>query len=122
MVTKFDSKLELVKKDIIDLTNDKLNLSLYKDDQRNLLESCTMLMKETDQVKNTLKALESWVEKYQPLRTQHQITNTLNECLNRKAREKLQVYDFTISNELREKILSDLGSPSLREKALNFIE
>jgi len=41
------------------------------------------------------------MEKYQPLKIQHQITDTLKECLNRKGKMKLVEYDRTVCENLR---------------------
>jgi len=30
--------------------------------------------------------MQNWIEKYEPLKVQHQITDTLASCLNRKAK------------------------------------
>ena len=46
--------------------------------------------------------LQNWLEKYQPLRIQHQITHTLSFCLNRKAKKLLVDYDQSICEAMRD--------------------
>ena len=53
----------------------------------------TNLSSDVDEIRNACKSLENWIEKYQPLKIQHMISDTLRECLNRKSRIKLADYD-----------------------------
>ena len=55
-----------------------------------------MTIKKLEDTTNQQKALQNWVEKYEPLKFQHQITDTLAQCLNRKAKLKLGEYDLKI--------------------------
>jgi hypothetical protein len=52
---------------------------------------------------------------------QHQITDTLAICINRKARLKLAEYDIQKCAQLRESILNDFGVPSIKEKILDLL-
>ena len=47
-----------------------------------------------DDLRDSQKSMQNWVEKYEPLKVQHQITDTLSTCINRKARIKLAEYDL----------------------------
>lgn len=44
------------------------------------------LSKKLDSNVNEMRTLQNWIEKYEPLKVQHQITDTLASCLNRKAK------------------------------------
>jgi hypothetical protein len=43
-------------------------------------------------------SLENWIDIYMPLRNQHQITETLRECLEKKGKYMLGVVDNLICN------------------------
>lgn len=103
------------------LDSTKLSLTAYKEDKLAQLESISLLNSESDELKNLTKSLENWIEKYQPLKIQHQITDTLRECLNRKGKMKLVDYDRQVCETLRSRILTDMGNPLLKEKVLDLI-
>ena len=44
------------------------------------------------------RSLENWIDIYLPLRIQHQITETVKECLPRKGRYMLGIADNLICN------------------------
>ena len=50
------------------MQNGKIDLDVYTHDLRNLLASGTLLTSELDTIKGVLASLESWVEKYFPLK------------------------------------------------------
>ena len=52
---------------------------------------------------------------------QHQITDTLSVCINRKSRLKLAEYDLAKCAQLRESILVDQGVPTIKEKILDLL-
>lgn len=52
---------------------------------------------------------------------QHQITDTLSSCLNRKAKQKLGEYDLAVCETMREQILTDYGKPGIKEKVLDLL-
>ena len=56
-------------------------------------------------------SLENWIDIYMPLRNQHQITETLRECLEKKGKYMLGVVDNLICNQLRERVFNDIGRP-----------
>ena len=74
-----------------------------------------------DDLRDSQKSMQNWIEKYEPLKVQHQITDTLAVCINRKARIKLAEYDLGKCAQLREGILTDHGVPSIREKILDLL-
>ena len=92
------------------------DLEGIKDRVKELEGKVKKLEKEEDWIGNNLKAVENWVEKYEPLRVQHQISETLNQCLDRKAKAKLVEYDKKVCMDLRDTIFHDAGSPSIQTK------
>lgn len=59
---------------------------------------------------------------YMPLRIQHQITDTVKECLTSKGKHILGVVDSFICNEFRQKVLNDVGNPNLKQKCYDLID
>lgn len=59
------------------------------------------------------RSLENWIDIYMPLRLQHQITETVKECLSRKGKYLLGVVDYLMCTELRERVFRDVGNPQL---------
>ena len=57
-----------------------------------------------------------------PLRVQHQITETVRECVSRKGKYILSITDNLICNKLRERVFTDVGRPQLQERCLEVID
>lgn len=66
-----------------------------------------------DKTYDRTKSLENWIDIYMPLRTQHQITETVKNCLSRKGKYLLGVVDNLMCNELRQRVFTDVGNPAL---------
>ena len=64
---------------------------------------------------------ESYIEKYLPLKIQHQMSETLMECLDKKAKVRFTEMNLIMSEALREDIIKDNGQPKLKLKALDLI-
>ena len=75
-----------------------------------------------DKTIDKTRSLENWIDIYMPLRLQHQITETIKECLSRKGKYLLGVVDNLMCNELRERVFKDVGVPQLQERCLEVIE
>lgn len=95
---------------------------LYKEEIRDFHQIIDKISFEHDQAHNSLQQLENYVEKYQPLRIQQQITETLAYCLDRRAKARLADYDRRESNKLRKTIMSDIGNPRLKKEVLDLIQ
>ena len=67
------------------------------------------------------RSLENWIDIYMPLRLQHQITETVKECLSRKGKYLLGVVDNLMCQELRERVFKDVGNSQLQERCLEVI-
>ena len=74
-----------------------------------------------DSTVDKTKSLENWIDIYMPLRLQHQITETVKECLSRKGKYLLGVVDNLMCQELRERVFKDVGQPNLQERCLEVI-
>ncbi|CDW79604.1 UNKNOWN [Stylonychia lemnae] len=116
-----ESKNDETNRQMIMMDHKKINMVSYKEDMKAVNDQLNFLSTENDENKNANKSLENWVEKYQPLRIQNQISETLKECLNRKGKMKLIDYDYKINEVLRQKILDDHGNPMLKEKVLDLM-
>lgn len=93
---KEDQRFEQLQKIIINFDGSKVDLDAYREDQKTVKDSLTTFGKRLDETCNNQKSLQNWVEKYEPLKVQHQITDTLASCLNRKAKMKLGEYDLQV--------------------------
>ena len=70
-----------------------------------------------------IKSLENWIDIYMPLKLQHQISQTIKECLaTRKAKHLLGVVNNLICDQLRLKVFKDVGVPSLLKKCIALID
>ena len=67
------------------------------------------------------RSLENWIDIYMPLRLQHQITETVKECLSRKGKYLLGDVDNLMCQELRERVFKDVGNPQLQQRCLEVI-
>ena len=82
-------------------------------------------MKEIDSNHGTLLnqqlSLESYVEKYLPLKMQHQMSETIMDCLDKKAKTRFIELNSVMASALRDDIIKDSGHPKLRAKCLDII-
>ena len=70
-----------------------------------------------------IKSLENWIDIYMPLKLQHQISQTIKECLStRKAKHLLGVVNNLICDQLRLKVFKDIGVPSLLKNCISLID
>ena len=66
-------------------------------------------------------SLESFVEKYLPLKLQHQMSETIIDCLEKKAKNRFIELNTIMCEALREDIIKDSGHPKLKAKVLDLI-
>ena len=74
-----------------------------------------------DITRDRTESLENWTDIYLPLKLQHQITETLKDCLPRNGKYILGIADSLVCNQLRERIFTDIGRPELKERCLELI-
>ena len=61
------------------------------------------------------------MEKYLPLKMQHQMSETLIDCLDKKAKARFIELNTAMATALRDDIIKDSGHPKLRSKCLDII-
>jgi len=118
---KEDARFGLLQKTIIGMQSSKVDSEAYKRDQKEAQEVSNGIQVKLTEVLDGQRALENWLEKYEPLKVQHLITDTLAACLNRKSKQKLGEYDLRQCEKLRQAILDDFGNPSFKERVLDMI-
>ncbi len=65
--------------------------------------------------------MENWIEKYMPLKLQHQIVETVGEVLPPAMQQKFYDISKLMAKALRKQVLEDTGSSSLKLKVLDLI-
>lgn len=75
-----------------------------------------------DKTNDKTKSLENWIDIYMPLRLQHQITETIKDCLPRKGKYMLGVVDNLMCDQLRERVFKDVGNPQLVDRIKEVID
>lgn len=118
---KEDARFEFLQKTIIGFEQTKVSSELFNqelDETKNKMHGFDQRL---DELFDSQKSMQNWIEKYEPLKVQHLITDTLSVCINRKARLKLAEYDLAKCAQLREKILADHGVPTFKERVLDLL-
>lgn len=95
----------------IKLQDKKTDLDTFLTTKENLEIRLMDLENNFDKTKDRCDSLECWIDIYLPLRNQHQITETVRECLTRKGKYMLGIADGLICNKLRERVFTDVGRP-----------
>lgn len=106
----------------IKLDLDKCELELFNTFKESIEQRMLIIEKSFDKTYDRTKSLENWIDIYMPLRTQHQITETVKNCLSRKGKYLLGVVDNLMCNELRQRVFTDIGVPALHGRCLEVIE
>ena len=109
------------KRQLIDLQTNKVNIVDDEKHRKEIAKRMKKIDKSHDTLMNQQDALESYVEKYLPLKLQHQMSETLIDCLDKKTRVKFIETNTIMSEALREDIIKDTGHPKLKLKALDLI-
>lgn len=82
-------------------------------------------MKEINRSHDTLRdqqiSLESFIEKYLPLKVQNQICETMMECMDKKHKQKFTEINLVMCDVLRAEIMQDTGHSKLKAKTLDLI-
>ena len=74
-----------------------------------------------EEISNQQVSLENWIEKYLPLKLQHQITETVEPCVPQEMRERFIEISRGIAANLRKEIVQDTGNSYLKKKTLDLI-
>ena len=91
---KEDARFELLQKTIIGFEQTKVSSTMFEKEMDELKNTLHLFEMRLDDLLDSQKSMQNWIEKYEPLKVQHQITDTLSICINRKARIKLAEYDL----------------------------
>ena len=81
---KLQNKVVEIEKKTIRLDTEKVNIVENKAVLKKLNQEMKKITVKNEEIVNQQISLESWIEKYMPLKLQHQITETVGECLGRK--------------------------------------
>lgn len=70
---------------------------------------------------NQQTSLENWVEKYLPLKLQHQIVETVGECIDEDQQDRFMEISRHMAKALRRDIIKDNGKSGLKKKCLDIL-
>jgi predicted nuclease with TOPRIM domain len=99
---KTEAKVEEFYMKILSLETQKTDLKYFKEEMKDVASNLDKLNYEFDKITNSFKQLENYVEKYQPLRVQTQIHESLIACLEgERPRALLRKHDARICHSLR---------------------
>lgn len=103
--------MEQIQTTNIYLQKNKTDNQTYIDFSSNIMNRLEHVEGGIDKAIDKASSLENWIDIYMPLRLQHQITETIRECLNKKGQYLLGIVDNLICKQLREKVFNDIGNP-----------
>lgn len=103
---------ELIKTRII-LEKSKCDQSMFDEVTKHMLEQLKRHNNEIFENSNQSSTIENYLEKYQPIRTQIMITDTLNSISQKSERKRLENYDTEKMALLYKVILEDQGVASI---------
>lgn len=121
--TSFQIKksMEQIQAANINLQKNKTESQTFIDFSQDISKRILHVEDGIDRTLDKASSLENWIDIYMPLRLQHQITETIRECLNKKGKYLLGIVDNLICKQLREKVFTDIGNPMLQERCLEVI-
>ena len=74
-----------------------------------------------DEIVQQEHSLESWVEKYLPLKVHHNLTELLEEFMPEDKKDRFKIVARLMAASLRKSIIDDQGFSQLKKKALDLI-
>lgn len=75
---KEDARFEMLQNKIIAYETSKVDTSAYHEADLNMKHMLTNFDRRLEEMNDSQKSLQNWVEKYEPLKVQHQITDTIS--------------------------------------------
>ncbi len=118
-----DTRLDTNYAKILEIEAAKVNNLDYKNEMQSVHKILDKLSFNSDFLRNAMIQLENWVEKYQPLKIQKQITETLTCCLeSARAKGKLLDYDRDVKKHMRHIILKDIGDPKQLQEMMDLCQ
>ena len=112
------SKVELT---VSAIENNKLDILKSQDLFKQIDNKLHDILKKNDNISDQQISLENWVEKYLPLKLQHQIVETVGEVIPLEKREKFYDISRSMARVLRKDIIEDKGNSTLKNKVLDLI-
>ena len=114
---------EQCKETVVYLKEKSVGYENFKEFKENMELNMQTLESVSDKNANLVKELENWTDIYLPIRLQHQNTETIKPTLaTKKAKTVLGKTDELIINELKQRVLNDVGNPQLQERCLEVIK
>jgi len=92
---------------IINLQTVKLDIAQAEHSFKKVSAHLTKVNDRVETISNQQISLESWVEKYMPLRMQHIITETVGEVVSEKQRDRFLEISREMARVLRQEIIDD---------------
>lgn len=105
-----------------ELTDNTVSQKDYTLAETKQFNAMLQLENDFDQVQGRTLELQNWMDIYMPLRIQHQIQETIKDCLPRRGKSVLGAVSIQMCNQLRERMFKDVGSDDLKERCLDVIK
>ena len=106
---------------IDELKETRMTIKEDKHNRRELEKKLRAIEVDNGCLLNQQASLESFVDKYMPLKLQHQMNETLLDCFDKKAKIRFIELNTVMTDALRDEVLKDTGHPKLRAKCLDLI-
>lgn len=103
------------------LKESKLDVTSYEAGEANIFKEIRKLKLRNEEIHNQQISIESWVEKYLPLKIHHMITQQLEDCIHPKKLEDFKSISKLMAETLRKDVLSDAGHSKLKQRTLDLI-
>lgn len=100
-------KLDRVIQENIQIKNEKWSLEEQEKFSELTEQHFIKIENELDKASNRVDGLQNWLDIFMPLRMQHQITETIKECLPKRGKYILAMVDKQMCEQLRERIFAD---------------
>ena len=115
------STLNKVVCQIEDLYENKTSKLETLDHEKTIQSHIKSMLAEQTKIFDAMNSLENWVEKYLPLKLQHQISETVGDVIVPENKQRLTDVTKQMSKQLRKAILEDKGTSMLRQKCLDLL-
>ena len=103
------------------LKETRMTIKDDKHNRRELEKKIRAIEIDNGSLLNQQASLESFVDKYMPLKLQHQMNETLLDCFDKKAKIRFIELNTVMTDTLRDEVLKDTGHPKLKAKCLDLI-
>jgi hypothetical protein len=121
IVEKVKQGFEMLQQSVVQMENDKADKKVFDISRLGIEKRMTGIETTFDGLNDKNKSLENWMDIYVPLRTQHQITETMKECLSTKGKHILGIVDNIMCNTYRERVFTDVGKSNIKSRCFDVI-